>query len=114
MTEKSFDIKSPTNGLPITDGLVDPELAGASTTGQPEVHVDPDAATAVFPMSFDRDVNKDFRPQEVQERQQAPKGSYAPNFVSEGEHSLTSPTGLEDVSSDDMETLAPTSAEKAT
>jgi hypothetical protein len=86
------------------------ESALAGTTGSPApVPVSPDPRE-VFPISFEKDY-MDFRPvseeqEELDER--IPKGSTAPVSAA----TLKSVTGLEDVSSDDLESSAPTSAEK--
>lgn len=108
MTDKSFDVHSSSSGYPIAETLPDAELAGASqdkaTNGEERR---PEDARPIFPVNFDRDVSKDFRPIETAEVETVPKGSYAQASASEEPFSLTSLTGLEDVSLEDQE---PTSA----
>lgn len=110
MSEKSFDINSKTSGHPIKAALDDSELAGASRDTRRDDET-PEEAETIFPLSFDRDNDKDFRPQEIA-GVGVPKGSFAPGSVEAGRSSLTSPTGLEDVSLEDQETIAQPSAEK--
>lgn len=73
------------------------DIAGAAdpTTASPL----PDEATTIFPVMFEKD-DMDFRPQEADELVVAPKGGSVQGYVSAP--SLT--TGLEDVSSDDLQT----------
>ena len=83
------------------------EMAGASQEpDRPEPN--PDTAREVFPVTFEKDF-KDFRGNDtVDEGPFAPKSSSAPVSV----ESPTSPTGLEDVSEEDLVSPVPTSAEK--
>ena len=84
------------------------ELAGAT---QPPVAppTDPDTARQVFPVSFEKD-DLDFRGVVEEDEPVVPKASSAP--VSAG--TLQSVTGLEDVSTDDLETSAQENAAKGT
>lgn len=78
------------------------ELAGASDSGAPDqVEPDPDKAVPVTPISFDKDV-MDFRPTEYDEQVLVPKGSSVLAHVSAQRSLPTSTTGLEDVSSEDL------------
>lgn len=83
------------------------ELAPPSPpTSTPEG--DPDTAREVFPVRFDKGYVKDFRPTAPEE--DAPKGLLAPVSATP----LRSVTGLEDVSSADLETSVPPNVEKDT
>ena len=83
------------------------ELAGAtqpSTPAEPE----PDMAREIFPVTFEKD-HLDFRPQRVDEVEvDDPKASSALESV----ESPPSPTGLEDVSAEDLVTSAPLTVER--
>lgn len=96
---KQFDINSPSNGMPIAEAT---ELAGVSDDGNQTEKRDPDKAVQVFPVRFDKGSTKDFRPQEVIESELVPKDSSALAYASEGRSSSISPTGLEDVSQEDL------------
>lgn len=82
------------------------ELAGASQPSS--VPLAPIEPREVFPITFEKD-HLDFRPVPTTE-DIAPKASSAPVSVA----TQTSVTGLEDVSSEDLETSAPQGAEKVT
>lgn len=69
----------------------------------------PDTAREVFPVSFEKD-DMDFRGVVEEDEPVVPKASSAPVSA----ETPRSVTGLEDVSSEDLETNAHTSAEKVT
>lgn len=83
------------------------ELAGA--TQEPVApEPNPDTARQVFPVMFEKD-DMDFRPTDPDVKEaSAPKFSSAPASVV----SQPSPTGLEDVSEEDLVTTAQVPAEK--
>jgi len=84
------------------------ELAG---TTQPPVALDPnpDTAVEVFPVTFEKD-DLDFRGVVPEDEPVIPKASSAPVSV----ETPQSVTGLEDVSTDDLETSAQNNVEKDT
>lgn len=86
---------------------VESEMAGA--TQEPVAPpVDPDQAREVFPIMFEKD-DMDFRPIDPAEKEvSVPKSSSAPVSVEQPQ----SPTGLEDVSEEDLAKTAQVPAEK--
>lgn len=83
-------------------------LAGSAASGQRQPE-EVDTAQEVFPVTFEKD-DLDFRGIPIEEEPVVPKASSAPASV----RTPTSVTGLEDVSSDDLETSAQENAEKVT
>lgn len=83
-------------------GIDDFSMAGAADDAKPPVTPSsPDNAREVFPVKFDKDY-MDFRMQTGEEIEGAPKGWSARGSVT----TSGSPTGLEDVSKEDLESSA--------
>lgn len=80
------------------------ELAGPSQTPSQEP---PDTAKVIEVLKFDKDY-LDFRGTEPEDEPIVPKGSSVPVSADESK----SVTGLEDLSEEDLENIAPTNAEK--
>lgn len=84
------------------------ELAGTGEPAKPPV-APPDEAKVVHPILFEKDY-LDFTGTPSEDEPVVPKASSAPVSVA----TPKSVTGLEDVSEEDLETTAQTSAEKVT
>ena len=82
------------------------EMPGASDPGKPR---EPNEAIEVFPILFDKDY-LDFRGVQEEDEPVDPKSSTAPVSV----ETPSSPTGLEDVSEDDLDNPAQVNVEKDT
>lgn len=82
-------------------------LAGTASMGVPPPL--PDTAREVYPVSFEKD-DLDFRGIPVEDEPVVPKASSAPVSVA----TQASVTGLEDVSTDDLDKNAQVSAAKVT
>lgn len=76
-------------------------MAGATQEKAPDA---PDQAREIFPVRFDKDY-MDFRPETGEAADEVPKGWSARESVT----TSTLPTGLEDVSREDLESPAPLS-----